>query len=462
MFKWLDFKKLLPQTLWGQLISLLLLALVISQAITLALFINIRQENDTKLSEDKIISQISKVINGIDKSKNSGRPSRAYLANSSDNELTFRGGKSPIRGKDDRPEYSEYFVKKLTAKLDNNELEIKMVSEDRRNGGQLPLSELPKNIKISIQTLPNFWVNVDRRQVKASLEWIAPLLLTMALMILFIVLIVSWIVRRLTKPLLALTDAAQNLGRGVKVQEIPETGAVDVRRVIRSFNQMNKKITRFVSDRTQMLAAISHDLRTPITSLRLHAEYIKDKELQGKIIPIIEEMRDMTESSLQFSKDSSSVEKTDNVDIASLLETLTADYLDMGAKIELQNFGNYQQVILPMRLQSMKRALRNLIDNGLKYGQQVELNFTVNKTSNTVEITIRDGGTGIDAAEFEQVFEPFYRIEKSRNKDTGGVGLGLSIARGIVQAHGGQIILSNILDGNKTIGLEVKAILPKN
>lgn len=90
------------------------------------------------------------------------------------------------------------------------------------------------------------------------------------------------------------------------------------------------------------------------------------------------------------------------------------------------------------------------------------INFTVNKTSNTVEITIRDGGTGIDAAEFEQVFEPFYRIEKSRNKDTGGVGLGLSIARGIVQAHGGQIILSNILDGNNTIGLEVKAILPKN
>lgn len=460
MPKWLSLKRLIPQTLWGQLVSLLLLALLISQAISLALFIDLRQDDNVQLSEDKIIAQISKTVNGIDKDENNGRPNRDYLASASTVELTFRGGPSPIRGKDDRPEYSQYFIDKLLAKLNDKSLQINMVSEDRREISQLGNNDLPKNIKISILLLPDFWLNIDHREVAASLDWIAPLLLTMALMMVFIVLIVSWIVRRLTKPLIALADAAQDLGRGREVKEIAETGSVDVRHVIHSFNQMNQKITRFVSDRTRMLAAISHDLRTPITALRLRAEYIKDKELQNKIIPIIEEMREMTESALQFSKDSSAVEKTNNVDVASLLETLTADYLDMGKQVELKNFDQYPQVILPMRLQSMKRALRNLIDNGLKYGQQVELDFAADQKSGMIEIIVKDQGPGIDSSEFEQVFEPFYRIEKSRNKDTGGVGLGLSIARGVIQAHGGEITLSNILNGNKTIGLEVKIRLP--
>lgn len=451
--------KLLPKTLWGQLVSLLLLALLISQAITLALFIDIRQGDKTQLSENKIISQISRAINDIDQNENGGRPSREYLANISDNELTFRGGPTAINGRNDRPDYSKYFANKLRQQLNDKSLDIKILSEDRRATDQLKNTDLPKNIKISIHILPEFWVNIDRREVTASLEWVAPLLLTMVLMMVFILVIVSWMMRRLTKPLMALTDAAQDLGHGRKVQEIPETGSVDMQRVIRSFNQMNKKITRFVEDRTQMLAAISHDLRTPITSLRLRAEYVKDKKLQDKMIPIIEEMRDMVESALQFSKDSSAIEKTNNVDIASLLETLTADYLDMGKQVDLQNFDQYPQVILPMRLQSMKRALRNLIDNGLKYGQQVKLDFKVNKNANSIEITIKDKGPGIETTEFEQVFEPFYRIEKSRNKDTGGVGLGLSIARSIIQAHGGEITLENIVRGNNTVGLKVKITL---
>ena len=460
ILKRLHLKKLLPKTLWGQLVSLLLFALLISQATSLALFINSSQSQDNKIQEDNIIKQISAVVNSIDKNQNNGRPSREYLATASNAELTFRGGPTAIKGKDDRPQYSIYFADKLHQQLNDKSYEIKIVSEDRRNVTKLTNNDLPKNIKISVRILPNFWLNIDRRQVEANIEWIAPFLLTMAMMMIFIVIIVSWVVRRLTKPLEALADAAQDLGRGIEVDEIPETGSVDVQRLIRSFNQMNKKITRFVSDRTRMLAAISHDLRTPITSLRLRAEYIQDRNLQDKMIPIIEEMREMTESALQFSKDSSAVEKTDNVDIVSLLETLTADYLDMGKTIKLQSLDKYPQIILPMRLHSMKRALRNLIDNGLKYGTQVVLDFKVNNITRQIEISIEDAGPGIDSHEFEQVFEPFYRIEKSRNKDTGGVGLGMSIARSIIQAHGGEIKLENIVDGNQTTGLSVKIYLP--
>lgn len=460
MVVWNLIKTLVPKTLWGQLVALLILALLVSQAITLALFIDIRQSENLEQSEEKLVSQISQVLNGMGELDNGKGIDKDYFNNSGDKELKFRTGLTPIRGKDDRPMYSRHFTALLVEKLNNKSFKVRMISEDRRDQDDISLTDLPKIIKISVEVLPDAWVIIERREVVASLDWIEPLIATMLLMIFFIIIIVSWLAKRLTKPLAALSEAAQSLGRGQEVEEIPEMGTADIKRLITSFNQMNEKTSRFVSDRTQLLAAISHDLRTPITSLRLRAESIQDKKLQEKIIPIIEEMREMTESTLQFSKDSNKVEKTNNVDMANLLETLTEDYQDMDAPVELIDFGNHPQIILPMRMQSIKRAFRNLIDNGLKYGQEVNIDFKMNKHTNMVEIAIRDKGPGIDSTEFNQVFEPFYRIEKSRNKDTGGVGLGLSITRGIIQAHGGEILLSNILDGNKTMGLEVKVLLP--
>lgn len=460
MLKRFSLSKLLPKTLWGQLVSLLMLALIISQSIALFIFVDTRRTLDNSTSEANIVGHIANVVNSLDKSKNNGRPNRQYLTASSLNGFTFRGGKESIRGKDDRPEYSARLKQLLTDRLIDKSFEIIVKSEDPSNGAQSTSKQPPKRVKISIKLTPDFWMNVEHKETEISTDWIAPLLLTMVIMMVLIVIIVSWVVRQLTKPLAALAIAAHDLGHGKQVAEIEETGALDVRRVTRSFNQMNKKVTRFVSDRTQMLAAISHDLRTPITSLRLRAEYIKDEELRNKMIPIIEEMREMTESSLQFSKDSATVEKTVNVDLTSLLETLTADYIDMSQPVELASFGNYPKTTLPLRLQSMKRALRNLIDNGLKYGKSVELDFTIKKDTKTIEIFIRDNGPGIDEKEFEQVFEPFYRIEKSRSKDTGGVGLGMSIAKGVIHAHGGEIELKNLLKGNQTTGLEVKIILP--
>ena len=132
----------------------------------------------------------------------------------------------------------------------------------------------------------------------------------------------------------------------------------------------------------------------------------------------------------------------------------------MDKDIKLVESVGRKQVILPLRLHSIQRALRNLIDNGLKFGGQVRLDFVADRDAGFVKIYIRDNGSGMDESEFEQVFEPFYRLEKSRNKDTGGVGLGMSIARGIIQAHGGDVSLSNIKNGSQTIGFEVAIKLP--
>lgn len=447
--------KLLPKTLWGQLVSLLLLALIVSQLITLLIFVDTRRMLSNIQSESELISHIVGVVQSVEETTQT--PNREFFASVSLPNLIFRGGSRPMRGRDSRPFYSAKLKAQLTAKLGDKR--IRVVSEgDPR--GQFIRRHLPRDIRISIKIRDNLWLHVTRVGKPPSMQWMAPLLLTMLLMMFFIVVIVSLLVRRLTKPLAALVQAAQKLGHGQNVDDLVEEGAEDVRKVTRSFNQMNQKIKRFVADRTKMLAAISHDLRTPITSLRLQAEFIEDKAMQSKMLETLEEMQMMTEAALKFSTDSAANEQTKEIDLESLLESMVNDYVDMDKQIVFVQNDSRAQVILPMRVLAMKRALRNLIDNGLKYGNKVEVDFELLKAQKAIEIYIRDDGNGIDQSEHEQVFEPFYRLEKSRNKETGGVGLGLSIARDIIRGHGGDVTVRNLKKTGDYKGLEVKITLP--
>lgn len=458
MLNGFSLKSLLPKTLWGQLVSLLLMALLLSQAVALFIFVDTRRMLANSDSEKMVIGHIANTIDSIDLSADA-RGLRRTLQQANRPDLRFKISKTPMRGKDFRPVYSKRFKIALSKALKIDTKKIIVISRGAP-GATIMRRSLPESIRISVKVAPKSWINIDRFSPKFSLRWIAPLLVTMFLMVVFIIVIVSLLVRRLTKPLAALSEAAQKLGRGQDVDDLEEVGTEDVRRVTRSFNQMNQKVKRFVDDRTKMLAAISHDLRTPITSLRLRAEFIEDKEIQAKILETLAEMQAMTEAALKFTKESQSQEKTKNVDLNSLLDTMVIDYVDMGKVVNLQAQDNQLQLILPMRVQSIKRALRNLIDNGVAYGEQVEISFKQNRFENVAEIYICDKGNGISKDEFEQVFEPFYRLEKSRNKDTGGVGLGLSIARDIVRGHGGDVELANITNDEQIVGLEVKVTLP--
>lgn len=446
-----------PKSLWGQLVSLLLLALVVSQLIALAIFADTRRVFENNLSEEQLINRIviaAKQIKNTDK-----RFAPRILRDASTRNVRLTLGRRASHIPDNLPSYSAALQQKLLTEL----IGVSKVVLVKSNGPKhlaFWRQRQPDNVNVSVKLTPNTWLVANYLQKKPINSWILPLLMTMVLMVISIVLVVSLVVRRLTKPLGELAKAAKNLGHGQDVGELTEVGTEDVRNVIRSFNQMNKKIKRFVDDRTKMLAAISHDLRTPITSLRLRAEFIEDKEMQGKILATLEEMQMMTEVALKFAKDSHSKETTKNIDLASLLETLASDYKDMGKPVSLEDYSELAQIILPLRVQSIKRAVRNLIDNGLKYGGEVSLRFALNKADNIAEIYISDDGNGIDEDEFEQVFEPFYRLEKSRNKDTGGVGLGLSIARNIIAAHGGEVNLRNVKTDGKTTGFEVQIILP--
>ncbi|WP_438483047.1 sensor histidine kinase [Oleiharenicola lentus] len=264
----------------------------------------------------------------------------------------------------------------------------------------------------------------------------------------------AWLIaRHIAQPLRHLTKAAERLGRGEEVAMLVEEGPDDIRKTMSTFNRMQVRLRRFVEDRTRMLAAIGHDLRTPITSLRLRAEFIRETETREKILATLAEMQAMTEASLAFASSEASAEVTRSVDLSSLLESLCDDLAELGWKVNF--IGKGEKIAYLCRPDALRRALRNLIENAVRYGECARVD--VKPSAENVEIIVQDDGPGISEEDRERVFAPFVRLEASRNGSTGGVGLGLAIARSIVRAHGGDIVLSA-----GSPGLCVRVTLPRD
>ncbi|MEI8393748.1 MAG: ATP-binding protein [Rhodospirillaceae bacterium] len=257
--------------------------------------------------------------------------------------------------------------------------------------------------------------------------------------------------RRLTAPLAAFASAAERLGVDGTAAPLPETGPRELRAATRAVNRMQERLTRFVEDRTRMVAAIGHDLRTPLTRLRLRAEFVEDPELQRKMLADLEQMEAMIAATLAFARDDATREPRVAADLADLLQSLCDERIDSGASIL---YGGPAHLTVTCRPVALRRALANLIDNALNYGGACEI--TLNVEAGLATIMIEDPGPGIPDAEMEKVFHPFYRLDSSRSRDTGGTGLGLSVARTIIRGHGGDITLAN----RPTGGLRASITLP--
>jgi signal transduction histidine kinase len=260
-------------------------------------------------------------------------------------------------------------------------------------------------------------------------------------------------VKLASRPLHQLAGAADRLGRGEAFAPLPETGPRETRQANVAFNQMRSRLERFIRDRTTMLAAVAHDLRTPIASLRLRAEFIEDKEVRAKILETLAEMQTMTEAVLAFARGDAETEPTRPVDLVALVESIVED---AAAKGKLVRFAASPALTLSCRPFALRRALGNLIDNASFYGRHTEVG--IETTANEIRILIDDDGPGIPKEALERVFEPFIRLEGSRSRETGGAGLGLAIARSIARSHGGEIQLENRPQG----GLRAIFILPNS
>jgi len=258
--------------------------------------------------------------------------------------------------------------------------------------------------------------------------------------------------RMVIRPMRRLVAAADRLGRERELTPIQRCGMPELDAIADSFNQMQQRLKRFVDERTHMLAAISHDLRTPLTRLRLFAEFVNDQQQRALVLNDIDEMEQMLRASLAFASDEAHREPHSRVDLAALLISLCDTVSDAGGMVSYEGPDHAE---LPCQPVAIRRALSNLIDNACKYGEEARVQLTDH--ADTIEVTIADRGSGIPADQVELAFTPFRRLEGSRNRESGGVGLGLSIARDVIHGHGGSIAL----ESNPPAGLLVRVRLPK-
>ena len=247
-------------------------------------------------------------------------------------------------------------------------------------------------------------------------------------------------VRWITSPLRQLADAAERLGTKLDSPPLVETGSVEVRQATAAFNRMQSRVQRFLGERTQMFAAISHDLKTPITRLKLRAEFALDEADRLRMLRDLDDMEQMIGSLLAFLRDETGAEEPRLVDIAALARTICDGFCDAGHTVVLEPAAHNPTLLC--RASALRRAISNVVDNAVKYGGVA--NVRVFDASGVVRIEISDQGPGIPEDKLDMVFTPFYRLEESRNRDTGGTGLGLTIARTIVHGHGGDMTLRNL------------------
>ena len=287
---------------------------------------------------------------------------------------------------------------------------------------------------------------VPRDRVTSSSARIFALWITVPAIIMVMISLIF--LKNQTRPITNLARAAEKFGKGEEIVEFKPSGALEIRQAGHEFDKMRKRILKHLNQRTEMLSGISHDLRTPLTRMKLQVAFIKDKDLAKKLAEDINEMEKMLNEYLQFTS-SSYIEKDEMFNLSELIEQIVNKYNNKNIQKDL-----IPRVYLNGRKNLINRCLNNIIDNALKYGNKVEVKL--NKENTNLLIIIDDDGSGIPKKEHENVFKPFYKIDKGRAESKSSVGLGLSIASDIIRSHGGNIVLEK----SKMNGLRVKIFLP--
>ena len=463
--RWL--RRLWPKRLAGQMIALLLLALVLAQIATVMIFADERRFAIRAVDRSQLLGRAASVARLLETVPPSLH--ERILATAGERRVRYwlsdEGAVDDEDGDHDDA-IPSWLAERWSGRFDR---EVRLVLGDddepwdrwwrsdddddgdrrerrlHRRGGHAP------TVLVSMRLATGGWLNMESRLPPPDSRWMAPALTWLAIMGIAISAVVVVMIRRITRPMAALADAAERTGRGEAIEPLPEVGPADVRQTTSAFNRMQGRLQRFMRDRLQMLAAMSHDLRTPITTLRLRAEFIEDEDSRSKILETLDEMQRMTEATLSFVREEAAVEPTRTVDLAALIESITADLADLGHDV---TFVPSERVVFACRPNGVKRALRNLIENAVRYGGGASI--VLREADDGMTITVDDDGPGIPAEQIERMFEPFVRLDDSRNQETGGIGLGLAIARSIIRSHGGDIELANRKEG----GLRATVTLP--
>jgi len=451
-------KPLVPRTAAGQLIAVAMLALVISQLALTAIMLDERQHALRRWWADDILLRVASLVELLD-----ATPDELHtkVMNASDSQLLVYYISD---NHDQHPMVDEGFLylRELRGMISKDASKVFVALGEPQSWYKLlkrwivqwwqtsPSPDEPW-LEASVQLNNGKWLNLEVGRDISPPPLALLFVPTIAILLVFGSTLII-IIRHITKPMKGLAEAADALGRGEEVEPIAVQGPGEIRQAIVAFNDMRERLSRSVLDRTRMLAAVGHDLRTPITTMRLRAEFIEDEEIRTRILASLEEMQHMAEAALAFAREEAIVEPTRVVDLNALIETVCADQADMQRDVAYEEYGR-----LPYRCRphSLTRAVRNLVENAVVHGHCARVRM--NGPDDAVWITIEDEGPGIQDLDMARVFQPFVRLDESRGQETGGIGLGLAIARSIVRGHGGDILLQNRTEG----GLAATIQLPR-
>jgi signal transduction histidine kinase len=313
------------------------------------------------------------------------------------------------------------------------------------------ISSAPERFQVELRLADGMPLSLELTpSVMPIAQWL-PVVLVVQLILL---LLITWIAVRLaTRPLVRLADAVDQLDPARTHALLPETGPVEVKKAARAFNAMQTRIRHYLSERLQILAAISHDLQTPITRMKLRLEAMDESPEQQRLTGDLTQLQQLVREGIAYAR-STHTESTPPVrlDLHTLLDSIACDYQDAGKPVSL---AGQTDLSLSTRPQSLRRLLENLIDNAVKYGGSAEISLRT-IAPGSIGIDVVDSGAGIPEAEMQAVLQPFYRVESSRNRETGGTGLGLAIAQQLAQSLGGDLRLANRDEG----GLRATVVLP--
>ncbi|WP_207461422.1 ATP-binding protein [Azospirillum sp. SYSU D00513] len=448
-------RRWIPDSIAARMALTVVLALLLTQAISAAVYITDRNDGPSPHGPRVLLQRITAIVQLVESTP---APGRQRLVGAIDDPF-LRVEWSEKRSRFGAVKEGfpfDMMARRLRDAL--NDPARPVVVEVRRDPVPPPIAVEPErprwneNVRLSVRLADGSWLSFTGGDPLEGPFRLMRFALWMGAVLLVILLLSVWAARRLTAPLAGFATAAERLGVDPEAPPLPESGPRELRVAIRAFNRMQGRLARFVADRTQMMAAISHDLRTPLTRLRLRAELVEDPEMQRKMLSDLDEMEAMVTATLAFARDDAKREPRGPLDLADLLQSLCEDRVDAGHEAAYEGPAH---ATIDGRPVALRRAFANLMDNAIAYGGGCAVRLLPEEGQ--IRVVIEDEGPGIPEEEFEKVFAPFYRLERSRSRDTGGVGLGLSTARTVLRGHGGDVALENRAEG----GLRVTVTLPR-
>lgn len=456
--KRMSLPRLLPSTMFGRLAASLVLVVGIMLAVMLALILRDRAELSMRVGgvgdSSHRIAYLTRQLEALDSRARAAERERLIA----DTTLRTEPDRYPGRtlNRQEVAALGRAFAAELHERLGNDyQVTLDRIWRSPPDAGVIHLvPEQPHargttalDVLLGLPDGDRLIFRVAAPPPDPPLPW--QLFLQLGVLTLVLVVVLFLVTRNITRPLSKLAVAADAVGQSVRHPPLVEEGVREIRDATRAFNTMQDRLLRYLDSRTNVLAAMSHDLRTALTRLRLRVESVTDERLHARFSADLDEMEALVWGALALFKGLDDDEGFERVNANELLEALAGGYREIGSNVSLE--GKALDLV-HAKPRALKRCLANLVDNALKFGQRAMIEI---QDGEALLIRVSDDGPGIPNEMVERVFEPFYRLESSRNRDTGGTGLGLSIARDVAQAHGGSLTLSNRSEGGLTAELRL-------